>query len=66
MLFQSSKGGLQDSPEGHDKGMQHVFVVEFEKEEHRQFYLNGDVDHADFGKGVGPLLDDIVVLDFTS
>ena len=42
----------------------HGFVVEFEKEEDREYYLNKDPEHLAFVKSVGEIVEDIKVVDF--
>lgn len=55
--------GMNNSPEGKNKGCTHVFVLTFRSEKDRDIYLPHPA-HKEFGKLVGPLLDDVVVLDY--
>src|SRR5262245_49514626 len=55
--------GTNVSPEKHDKGFTHGFLLTFKNEKDRDTYL-GHPDHEAFGKMVGPLLDDVFVLDY--
>ena len=55
--------GTNNSPEKHDKGFTHCFVLTFESEKARAEYLPHP-DHKAFGKLLGPVLADVFVLDF--
>jgi hypothetical protein len=55
--------GTNVSPEKHDKGFTHGFVLGFTSEKDRDTYLNHP-DHKAFGKLVGPVLADVFVIDF--
>jgi hypothetical protein len=55
--------GLNNSPEKHDKGFTHGFILTFKSEKDRDAYLPHPA-HKEFGKLVGPLLDDVFVIDF--
>jgi hypothetical protein len=73
-------GGINNSPEGlavcsalcgkrfatdNPKAPQtHGFVVEFEREEDRDFYLNKDPAHLSFVKDAGKIINSAKVLDF--
>ncbi len=59
----SLKWGTNVSPEKHDKGFTHCFVLTFATEKDRDAYLVHD-DHKAFGKVLGPVLDDVLVIDF--
>lgn len=59
----SYETGTNNSPEGLDKGFTHGFVLTFHSEQDRDDYLIHP-HHKDFGKLVGPLLEDVFVLDF--
>ena len=45
--------------------MTHAFVVEFDTEEDRSYYLDEDPAHLEFVKSLGPLVKDIQVTDYT-
>ncbi|KAF2497951.1 dabb-domain-containing protein [Lophium mytilinum] len=60
----SVKGGRDNSPEGHQGGFSHGFVVEFENEEDRKYYLESDPSHVQFTKDVGPIIQNVRVVDF--
>ncbi|KAL6717606.1 hypothetical protein ACLMJK_005521 [Lecanora helva] len=49
-------GGRQNSPEDAAVHYTHAFVVEFEKEEDRKYYLEEDPAHLEFVKGIGEFL----------
>jgi len=59
----SYETGTNNSPEGLDKGFTHGFVLTFHSGQDRDDYLIHP-HHKDFGKLVGPLLEDVFVLDF--
>jgi hypothetical protein len=55
--------GINVSPEGLDKGFTHCFILTFKSEKDRDAYLVHP-DHKAFGGLVGPVLDDVFVIDF--
>ncbi|SEL32304.1 Stress responsive A/B Barrel Domain [Maribacter orientalis] len=55
--------GLNNSPEGLDKGFTHAFFLTFESEEDRAIYLPHP-DHKAFGAVLTPHLDDVLVIDY--
>ena len=55
--------GLNNSPEGLNKGFTHAFFLTFESEEDRAIYLPHP-DHAAFGAVLTPYLDDVFVVDY--
>ncbi len=55
--------GLNNSPEGLEKGFTHCFFLSFNSEEDRAIYLPHP-DHKAFGTVLGPHLDDVLVLDY--
>lgn len=55
--------GINNSPEKHDNGFTHVFLLTFKSEEDRAAYLPHP-DHKAFGKVLGPFLDKVMVLDY--
>lgn len=55
--------GTNNSPEGRNKGCTHGFILTFNSEKDRDAYLPHPA-HKEFGKLVGPLLDDVFVIDF--
>lgn len=55
--------GLNNSPEGLEKGFTHCFFLTFKSEEDRAAYLPHP-DHKAFGDVLGPHLDDVLVLDY--
>ena len=61
----SYEWGLNNSPEKHNKGMTHGFILGFKSEADRDIYLN-HADHKAFGALLGPILDDVFVIDFWS
>ena len=55
--------GTNVSPEKHDKGFTHCFILTFASEKDRDAYLPHP-DHKAFGKVLGPVLADVFVIDF--
>lgn len=55
--------GTNISPEKHDKGFTHAFILSFTSEKGRDEYLVHP-DHQAFGKLVGPVLADVFVIDY--
>jgi hypothetical protein len=55
--------GLNNSPESHDAGFTHCFMVTFDSEEGRKEYLPHP-DHKAFVEVLKPVLDKVRVLDF--
>lgn len=55
--------GLNNSPEGLDKGFTHCFFVSFKSEEDRAIYLPHP-DHKAFASLIGPSVDDVLVVDY--
>jgi hypothetical protein len=55
--------GTNVSPEKHDKGFTHCFVLTFASEKDRNAYLPHPA-HGAFGKVLGPVMDDVMVIDF--
>ncbi|KAI1654465.1 stress responsive A/B barrel domain protein [Daldinia decipiens] len=58
-------GGKDNSLEGKQLGMTHVFVFEFESDEDRAYYLQKDPAHMEFVSSVINLLDKLQAVDFT-
>ena len=59
----SFEWGLNNSPEGLDKGMTHCFLVTFLSEADRATYLPHP-DHQEFVKLIGPYVEDVTVVDY--
>jgi len=57
--------GTNVSKEKRDKGFTHCFVLSFKSEKDRDAYIEHP-EHKAFGKIVGPVLDDVFVIDFWS
>ncbi|WP_192877704.1 Dabb family protein [Arenibacter hampyeongensis] len=55
--------GLNNSPEGLDKGFTHCFFLTFHSEEDRAIYLPHP-DHKAFGAVLTPHLEDVTVVDY--
>jgi len=61
--IQDYEWGINNSPEKHNKGTTHGFILTFKSEKDRDTYLEHP-EHKEFGKLVGPLLGDVFVIDF--
>jgi len=57
--------GTNVSPENHNQGFTHCFILTFKTEKDRDAYLVHP-DHKAFGKLLGPFLDKVFVIDFHS
>jgi hypothetical protein len=57
--------GINVSPEKHNKGFTHCFKVTFKTEKDRDAYLIHP-DHKAFADLLGPVLDDVFVMDYWS
>jgi hypothetical protein len=55
--------GTNVSKENKDKGFTHCFILSFKSEKDLDAYIVHS-EHKAFGKIVGPLLDDVFVIDF--
>lgn len=55
--------GLNNSPEGLNKGFTHGWILSFGSEADRDGYLKHP-DHVEFGKLLQPVLADVFVIDF--
>ena len=63
--IESLKWGTNISKEQRNKGFTHCFELTFKTEMERDAYLEHP-EHKAFGKLVGPVLDDVFVIDFVS
>jgi hypothetical protein len=61
--IQSFEWGTNISPEKHDKGFTHGFTLSFKSDKDRDDYL-AHAEHKAFGKLVGPVLEDVFVIDY--
>jgi hypothetical protein len=61
----SLKWGTNVSPEKHDKGFTHCFILTFKTDKDRDAYLIHP-EHKEFGKLLGPVMADVFVVDFWS
>lgn len=61
--IKSYEWGLNNSPEGLEKGFTHCFFLTFKSEEDRAIYLPHP-DHKAFGALLGPHLEDVLVVDY--
>ena len=61
--IQNYEWGTNVSKENRNKGCTHGFILTFKSEKDRDTYIDHPA-HKDFGKLVGPVLDDVFVIDF--
>ena len=61
----SLRYGTNVSPEKKNKGYTHAFVLTFSSDKDRDAYLV-HTEHKAFGKVLGPVLEDVLVIDFWS
>ncbi|MDX1591133.1 MAG: Dabb family protein [Balneolaceae bacterium] len=62
-VIQDFEWGINNSPEGLDKGFTHCFIVTFQSEEGRDIYLPHPA-HQEFVELLSPHLDDVLVVDY--
>lgn len=62
--IRSGIGGTDNSPEQKQAGFTHVFVVEFESEEDRDYYVKEDPVHKAFKAGLEGKIKEALVVDF--
>ncbi|TGJ80267.1 hypothetical protein E0Z10_g8502 [Xylaria hypoxylon] len=63
--IKSLTGGKDNSPEGQQNGIQYAFVVEFDNEDDRNFYVHEDKAHKAFVAKLMPILEKAVVVDYS-
>jgi hypothetical protein len=61
--IKSYEWGTNVSPEKHDKGFTHGFILSFASDKDRDAYLVHP-EHKAFGAMLGPILEDVFVIDF--
>lgn len=61
--IQAYEWGTNVSKENRNKGCTHGFILTFKSESDRDVYIEHPA-HKEFGKLVGPVLDDVFVIDF--
>jgi len=61
--IKSYEWGTNISKENRNKGCTHGFILSFSSEKDRDTYIDHTA-HKEFGKLVGPVLDDVFVIDF--
>ena len=61
--IQAYEWGTNVSKENRNKGCTHGFILTFKSESDRDTYIDHPA-HKEFGKLVGPVLDDVFVIDF--
>ncbi len=64
-LIVALEWGTNVSKEKKDKGFTHCFLLTFKNEQDRDAYIVHP-EHKAFGKIVGPVLDDVFVIDFVA
>jgi hypothetical protein len=63
--IKSLEWGTNISPEKFNKGFTHCWVLSFKSAKDRDAYLVHPA-HQEFGKNLGPVLDDVFVIDFVA
>ena len=63
-VIETLEWGTNVSPEKHDKGFTHCWIVTFKTAQDRDAYLVHP-DHEAFAKNLGGVLEDVFVLDFS-
>ncbi|CAH0037698.1 unnamed protein product [Clonostachys solani] len=63
--IKSILGGKDNSPEGLQDGITHVFIVEFEKSADRDYYVKDDAAHKAFVETLKGAVVKVQVVDFT-
>ncbi|KAI8947948.1 stress responsive A/B barrel domain-containing protein [Xylaria longipes] len=63
--IKSFTGGKDNSSEGQQNGIQYAFVVEFESIEDRDFYVNIDQAHKAFVASALPIIEKVIVVDYS-
>ena len=61
--IQDYEWGTNVSKENRNKGCTHGFILTFKSDKDRDTYIDHPA-HKEFGKLVGPVLDDVFVIDF--
>jgi hypothetical protein len=64
-VIKGFEAGMNNSPEGLNKGFTHGWILTFNSEEDRNSYLKHP-DHEEFGKLAKSMLADVFVIDFWS
>ncbi|OIW26866.1 stress responsive A/B barrel domain protein [Coniochaeta ligniaria NRRL 30616] len=64
--IKSATGGKENSAEGLQNGITHVFVSEFENEEDVAYYTHKDPAHLAFVKSLGAVVSKVQVVDFAA
>jgi hypothetical protein len=62
-VIKAFEWGVNNSPEGLDKGFTHCFILTFSSEADRDEYLPHP-DHREFGRVLSPWLEDVLVVDY--
>ncbi|KAI1371960.1 dabb-domain-containing protein [Hypoxylon crocopeplum] len=58
-------GGRDNSPEALQNDMTYAFILQFENEEDRKYYLEKDPAHLEFGASIKDIIEKVQVVDFT-
>lgn len=61
--IQAFEWGLNNSPEGLNKGFTHCYLLSFKNEAERDTYITHP-DHVTFGTVLKPYLEDVLVVDY--
>ncbi|KAI1309804.1 stress responsive A/B barrel domain-containing protein [Xylaria venustula] len=63
--IKSFSGGKDNSTEGLQNGFQYAFVAEFENTEDRDFYAHKDPAHKAFIIEASPIIEKVIVVDYS-
>ena len=64
--IQSLEWGTNISPENHGQGFTHCWTLTFENKEALEKHYLHEQAHKDFGASLGPVLDKVLVFDYTA
>ncbi|KAH8690115.1 stress responsive A/B barrel domain protein [Talaromyces proteolyticus] len=62
----SLRGGRENSIEGLQNGLTHIFVMEFQTTEDRNYYVRADPAHLLFAQSIVPVVAKTQVVDFAA
>ncbi|KAK1226467.1 hypothetical protein PQX77_010551 [Marasmius sp. AFHP31] len=62
--IKSATGGIDNSPEGYQGGVTHVFIFEFENTKDRGYYVEEDPAHKELKNSLEGVVNVVRVVDF--
>ncbi|KAI1814407.1 stress responsive A/B barrel domain-containing protein [Poronia punctata] len=63
--IKSLTGGPNHSPEGHEDAMQYGFVMQFDNEADRDYYVDHDEAHKAYVRSIRDIIAKVVVFDYS-